>query len=623
MPFYSNIPYSIKQTAIFAEANFKLGERASLAVGGRYYDFSEDRILTFGGLFSDPSAGPGSTDSDGFLPRALFSYDFNDNVQLNAQDSEGFRLGGINDPLNLRLCSPQDVATFGESTAVRRRKSDQLRARREDRLRGRPRTVQHLRVPRGDRRPAGGDAGGHLLVAHRDERAEGAFDGRRSSSCSHSRPITSTSASTPTSPESEVDSGQLGTVMTRGQPNSRSCRISSCRPTRPTAGRSRTGSRASSPASTSTSGAATRRSRTRRLASEHSTSVTQFGRRPCASDRLRRPDDHVVHFRSADAGLRHRQPALRRARRRLGGGAVREQRRRRECATRPRPGARARCARRLPGEPAAHLRPHVPHGLRPLGARAGPGGAAATTPAAAATPAAPAAASGRRGQGRRHGQQRSLPGHDAGCPVDAIGCFKEVTLRGVLFDMNSEELDCCDQVAARRRAAANYKRLPPDVAAQTRVSIEGHTDSTGSDAYNNGLSQRRADTVRAVPGRRRACRPRSLRSSARASPSRPTATTKRRPGQQPPRGDQGDALTGHVDSSRPAPPRGPAFFMTGIERFPAGNAPFVIFLRRASRSHRAQFVTVPESVAGPGTHRLVPTPEFSSCRPRVTPQSTP
>jgi iron complex outermembrane receptor protein len=113
MPFFSDIPYSIEQLAVFAEVNFSLGDRANLAIGGRYYDFSEDRVLTFGGLFSDPSAGPGSTDSDGFLPRALFSYDLTEDVQLNAQVSQGFRLGGINDPLNLTLCTPDDVLTFG------------------------------------------------------------------------------------------------------------------------------------------------------------------------------------------------------------------------------------------------------------------------------------------------------------------------------------------------------------------------------------------------------------------------------------------------------------------------------------------------------------------------------
>ena len=113
MPYYSDVPYDFKQFALFAETNFKFGERASLTFGGRYYDFEEDRNLVFGGVFSDPSVGPGSASSDGFLPRALVSFEVNDSVQLNAQVSRGFRLGGINDPLNLPLCSTADRTTFG------------------------------------------------------------------------------------------------------------------------------------------------------------------------------------------------------------------------------------------------------------------------------------------------------------------------------------------------------------------------------------------------------------------------------------------------------------------------------------------------------------------------------
>ncbi len=47
------------------------------------------------------------------LPRVLLAYDVSDSVQLNAQAAEGFRLGGINDPLNQGLCSPEDLVTFG------------------------------------------------------------------------------------------------------------------------------------------------------------------------------------------------------------------------------------------------------------------------------------------------------------------------------------------------------------------------------------------------------------------------------------------------------------------------------------------------------------------------------
>lgn len=122
MPFFSDIPYDFNQLAFFAEVNFKLGERTGLTLGGRYFDFDEDRVLFFGGLFADAVRDrdtgeiislPGSSKSDGFLPRVLLSFDVNDNVQINAQASKGFRLGGINDPLNIPLCSVTDRETFG------------------------------------------------------------------------------------------------------------------------------------------------------------------------------------------------------------------------------------------------------------------------------------------------------------------------------------------------------------------------------------------------------------------------------------------------------------------------------------------------------------------------------
>jgi iron complex outermembrane receptor protein len=45
-------------------------------------------------------------------PRVIASYKVSEDVNLNAQISRGFRLGGINDPLNVPLCTPADLATF-------------------------------------------------------------------------------------------------------------------------------------------------------------------------------------------------------------------------------------------------------------------------------------------------------------------------------------------------------------------------------------------------------------------------------------------------------------------------------------------------------------------------------
>ncbi|MCB1036714.1 MAG: TonB-dependent receptor, partial [Acidobacteria bacterium] len=56
---------------------------------------------------------PGTTSADGLAPRIIASFKATENTRLNAQVSKGFRLGGINDPLNVPLCTPQDLVTFG------------------------------------------------------------------------------------------------------------------------------------------------------------------------------------------------------------------------------------------------------------------------------------------------------------------------------------------------------------------------------------------------------------------------------------------------------------------------------------------------------------------------------
>ncbi|KAI1692427.1 ompA family domain-containing protein [Ditylenchus destructor] len=62
---------------------------------------------------------------------------------------------------------------------------------------------------------------------------------------------------------------------------------------------------------------------------------------------------------------------------------------------------------------------------------------------------------------------------------------------------------------------------------QTYVDVYGHTDSTGSDAYNQALSERRADSVASYLSRAASNRPASKR-SAMARPSRSPRTTRSR-----------------------------------------------------------------------------------------------
>jgi len=113
-PFNSDLPYDIEQTAFFGEVTYDVSETFHLTVGGRFYDFDETRVITSGGLFANGDSGRvDTTESDGFTPRILASWNLNDNVTLNAQASQGFRLGGVNDPLNGGLCTPADLLIFG------------------------------------------------------------------------------------------------------------------------------------------------------------------------------------------------------------------------------------------------------------------------------------------------------------------------------------------------------------------------------------------------------------------------------------------------------------------------------------------------------------------------------
>src|SRR5207237_5277415 len=81
--------------------------------GLRWYDFKESRVQTFDGEFSDPGTNSGSVTAHGIAPRVIAAFKLSDAARLYAQASKGFRLGGINDPLNVPLCTPQDLITFG------------------------------------------------------------------------------------------------------------------------------------------------------------------------------------------------------------------------------------------------------------------------------------------------------------------------------------------------------------------------------------------------------------------------------------------------------------------------------------------------------------------------------
>ena len=112
-PYNADLPYNIKQKAVFGEASYDLTEALTATAGLRYYDFKENRGFKSGGLFANGDNQTDQTKSDGFSPRLLLSYEAADDVVINLQASKGFRLGGVNDPLNEGLCSAQDRIDYG------------------------------------------------------------------------------------------------------------------------------------------------------------------------------------------------------------------------------------------------------------------------------------------------------------------------------------------------------------------------------------------------------------------------------------------------------------------------------------------------------------------------------
>jgi iron complex outermembrane receptor protein len=120
--YFSRFDYDLDQCALFGEATFQFAPKFSLTAGLRYYDYHEDKDqfidgnTNFTGNPNFPTGVlslPGTVEAHGIAPRVIGTWKIDEDSALNVQASEGFRLGGINDPLNIPLCSPEDLLTFG------------------------------------------------------------------------------------------------------------------------------------------------------------------------------------------------------------------------------------------------------------------------------------------------------------------------------------------------------------------------------------------------------------------------------------------------------------------------------------------------------------------------------
>ena len=89
-------------------------------------------------------------------------------------------------------------------------------------------------------------------------------------------------------------------------------------------------------------------------------------------------------------------------------------------------------------------------------------------------------------------QAKELDQSIPGAKVERVGEGIQVTFEsGLLFDFDSDRI--------RPDAAANFQELARSLNkfGNSNLTIVGHTDSQGDDAYNQGLSQRRANAASA------------------------------------------------------------------------------------------------------------------------------
>ncbi|WP_106420249.1 MULTISPECIES: OmpA family protein [Salinicola] len=91
--------------------------------------------------------------------------------------------------------------------------------------------------------------------------------------------------------------------------------------------------------------------------------------------------------------------------------------------------------------------------------------------------------------------QDQCPNTPAGAKVNSLGCEESVILRDVNFKFDSAELtpqaeSILDGISQKLMASSNTN-------AKLRIRLDGYTDSVGPADYNQKLSQRRADSVKA------------------------------------------------------------------------------------------------------------------------------
>jgi outer membrane receptor protein involved in Fe transport len=116
--FISWNPYTVKQTALFADGSYKITDQWKLSAGVRWYTYKSQQDEYSWGLDGPNSTPPASslitTASDkGFNPRVDLSYSPTQDLTTYVNIAKGFRPGGANQILPPGLCGDSGTLKFG------------------------------------------------------------------------------------------------------------------------------------------------------------------------------------------------------------------------------------------------------------------------------------------------------------------------------------------------------------------------------------------------------------------------------------------------------------------------------------------------------------------------------
>jgi iron complex outermembrane recepter protein len=120
--FISWNPYTVKQTALFADGSYKITDQWKLSAGVRWYTYKSQQDEFSWGLdgpnLTPPASSLVTTASDrGFNPRINLSYAPDQDLTTYATVSKGFRPGGANQILPPGLCGNSGTLKFGPDSA--------------------------------------------------------------------------------------------------------------------------------------------------------------------------------------------------------------------------------------------------------------------------------------------------------------------------------------------------------------------------------------------------------------------------------------------------------------------------------------------------------------------------